>query len=81
MDTIDFRIRIVDKNRDVANMEARMRTLIDNIIAELRKKSNITLGGLICNMTFEITWGWLDDDQPMRTCEITCKCLTTNTII
>jgi len=43
MDTIPFRIRVVDKNKNVETMEARMRLLADNIIAELRKKENITL--------------------------------------
>ena len=80
-DDISFRIRVVDKNKSVALMEARMRTLCDAIIAELRKKTNITLGGTICNMTFNITWGWLDDEQPMRTFEIICNTTSINTII
>jgi len=42
-DIVPFRIRIVDKNKDIANMEARMRTLADEVLAELRKKTNITL--------------------------------------
>ena len=81
MDTIPFRIRVVDKNKNVETMEARMRLLADNIIAELRKKENITLNWTACNMTFWIVWGWLDDQQPMRTFDITCTVTTTNTII
>ena len=81
MDVIPFRVRVVDKNKNVATMESRMRTLADEIIAELRKKENITLNGSVCNMTFWITWGWMDDQQPMRTFEIVCTVTTTNTII
>ena len=80
-DNIPFRIRVVDKNKDQANMEARMRLLADQILAELRKKENITLGWTICNMTFAINWGWLDDEQPMRTFEITCNTTSINSII
>jgi len=80
-DIVPFRIRIVDKNKDIANMEARMRTLADEVLAELRKKTNITLNWATLNMTFTVTWGWLDDEQPMRTFEIICNCTAINTII
>jgi len=81
IDTLPFRIRVVDKNKDLANMEARMRTLADDILAELRKKENITLWWNACNMTFTIGWGWIDDSQPMRIFDITCIVTVTNSII
>ena len=80
-DVIPFRIRVVDKNKDIANMEARMRTLADAVLTELRKKTNVTLNWAVCNMTFTITWGWLDDEQPMRTFEINCITTSINTTI
>jgi len=58
-----------------------MRTLADEVLAELRKKTNITLNWATLNMTFTVTWGWLDDEQPMRTFEIICNCTAINTII
>jgi ABC-type enterochelin transport system ATPase subunit len=36
-------IRVQDQNVSVATMEARMRTLCDSILAELRKKANQTI--------------------------------------
>jgi len=80
IDEVPFRIRVVDKNKDVANMEARMRTLADEILTELRKRENITLNWTVCNVNFWVTWGWLDDQQPMRTFEIICTCTAINTI-
>ena len=79
-DTIPFLIRVVDKNSDIANMEARMRTLCDDIMTELRKKENITLQGTVCWSEFSISWGWIDDTQPMRTFEITMTTTSTNVI-
>lgn len=80
LDTVPFRIRVVDKNKWVADMEARMRTLADDILTELRKRENITLNGSVCNMNFQVTWGWLDDEQPMRTFEIICTCMVATII-
>jgi len=81
MDTVPFRIRVVDKNKSVESMEARMRTLADELLAELRKRENITLNWTVCNINFGVTWGWLDDQQPMRTFDIICTCTATNSII
>jgi hypothetical protein len=52
IDTIPFRIRVVDKNKNVSDMEARMRILADDILTELRKKTNITLNGTVVNVVF-----------------------------
>ena len=77
-DNINFRIRIVDQNRSIATMEARMRLLIDNVLTTLRTSNN--LNNTVCRVTFSIVWWWIDDSQPMRSCDITCHCLTTNAI-
>lgn len=67
-----FVIRIIDTNKDIANMETRMRTLVDNVLAELRKKINLTLSwSVIKFLPFTINWGWYDWPQfPVRVCEI-----------
>lgn len=80
-DTVPFRIRVVDKNKTISSMEARMRTLCDEILAELRKRENITLNWTVCNTNFSVTWWWLDDEQPMRTFDIIVTCTVTNSII
>lgn len=80
-DTVPFRIRVVDKNKSISSMEARMRTLCDDLLAELRKRENITLNWTVCNTTFSVTWWWLDDEQPMRTFDIIVTCTVTNSII
>ena len=80
-DTVPFRIRVVDKNKSIVTMEARMRTLCDDLLAELRKRENITLNWTVCNTTFSVTWWWLDDEQPMRTFDIIVTCTVTNSII
>ena len=79
-DNLVFKIRVVDQNRDIAVMEARMRTLADSILSELRKKANQTLWNSVCMVDFSITWGWLDDEQPMRTFEILCRTKSIATI-
>jgi len=79
-DNLVFKIRVVDQNRDIAVMEARMRTLADSILTELRKKANQTLWNSVCMVDFSITWWWLDDEQPMRTFEILCRTKSIATI-
>ena len=78
---INFLIRIVDQNKDVSSMEARMRTLVDNILVELRKKSNSTLWWIAEWITFKIIWWWQDLEMPIRVCEITCIVKIVNTVI
>lgn len=79
-DNLIFKISVIDQNKSVEVMEARMRLLIDNILNELRKKENQTLNNTVCNFWISFVWGWLDLEQPMRVCEITLNCKTTNTI-
>lgn len=81
LDKVQFRIRVVDRNKSIEDMEVRMRILADNVLWELRKKENISLWWTVCNVEFAVQWGWLDDEQPMRTFDIICTCYTTNTII
>ena len=75
-----FIIRVYDQNKSVSTMEARMRTLIDTIMVELRKKWNCTLWWLIESLTFNLKWGWQDFEEPTRVCEITCNIKMVNNI-
>jgi hypothetical protein len=65
----------MDQNLQVAIMEDRMRTLCDDILAELRKKANqtITAKGLRI-LPFSVTWGWSDGQLPTRIFEILVEC-------
>jgi len=81
MADLKFIIKIIDQNKSIATMEVRMRTLVDTILVELRKKSNCTLWWIAEWITFSIIWGWQDYEQPTRVCEITCKVRVVNTVV
>jgi len=69
--TYKFLIRVIDRNKDVEIMEARMRLLCDNILEELRKKNNQTLWGSVLKFwPFSVVWGWFEWQEPSRTFEI-----------
>ena len=78
---LKFIIRVADQNKVVATMEARMRTLVDAILVELRKKTNCELWGIAEWMTFSIIWGWKDDEHLTRVCDITCIIKLINTVV
>lgn len=65
-----MRIRLVDQNKEIANLEPRMRQLVDEIINELLKKSNASLEWSVCSFNIVVSWWWLDDQFPTRTCDI-----------
>lgn len=75
---IQFRIRVADQNRNISVMEDRMRTLCDQVTAELRKSSNQTLNDSVCAFQFNVIWWWIDDQQPIRIFDInlTAKVIT-----
>jgi hypothetical protein len=79
-DNLIFKIKVVDQNKNIDTMEARMRLLADNILWELRKRENQTLNNTVCKITFSINWGWIDDEQPMRVFEILCRTTSINLI-
>ena len=68
-----FIVRVVDQNKSVETMEARMRTLCDSLMDDLRSMS---LDDIIQRITMTVKWGWTDDEQPVRVFEIECNCLT-----
>ncbi len=69
-----YLIRVQDQNVSVATMEARMRTLCDSILAELRKKANQTItGNSVRILPFAVTWGWFDGQLPTRMFEISVE--------
>jgi hypothetical protein len=72
-----FVIRCQDVQKDKSTMEATMRRLCDDILAELRKASNITFGGSVDRvLPFTVSWGWDTANQiPSRFFEIEVQVL------
>lgn len=67
-----FVIRACDVNKDKAQTEVTVRSLVDEILAELRKRAHINFGGTVDRvLPFEVTFGWDNGTQtPMRWAEI-----------
>lgn len=68
-----FIIRVVDVAQDKTLTEAKMRSLADAILAELRKRENATFGGAADKVfPFKTTWRWSSgsDQIPQRILEI-----------
>ena len=72
-----FTIRAVNVAKDKATAEATMRKLADDILAELRKRANQTLGGTVDNiLPFSLSWGWENGNTvPNRYFEIRLEIL------
>ena len=64
----NFTIRLIDKNKDIREMEARMRELADLVLTKLRDMGHqITLtNGTSIKLTWSWNWGWLDEQEPLR---------------
>lgn len=73
--TYKFIIRAVDVNKDKTTMEATMRRLADDILAELRKQANQTFGGTVDRvLPFTVAWGWDTANQmPSRFFEVSIE--------
>lgn len=55
---------MTDLSRDTVNTEAKMRLLCDNIVAELRKEANETLGGIAKRVIPRgINWYWVTNER------------------
>ena len=69
----NFTIRVIDKNKDVAVMEARMREIVDLVLWKLREMwHQITLtDGTSIKINWSWNWGWLDEQEPLRVFNIT----------
>ncbi len=67
-----FLVRVVDVAKDKTLTEARMRSLADTILVELRKRGNATFGGVADKVfPFKTTWKWETGDKvPARVLEI-----------
>lgn len=72
-----FIVRAYDQNTDIENMEARMRTLCDWLMTDLR---GMPLDNTVSRLVMNVKWGWTDDEQPLRTFEIQCDCLSLNSV-
>jgi len=57
-----YKIRISDQNTNLEVTEARVRAVCDSILENLDTIPQI--------ISKNIVWGWTDDEQPMRVCEI-----------
>lgn len=67
-----FIIRACDVNKDKAQLETTIRSLADEILAELRKRANLTFDGTVDRvLPFTVTFGWDNSQQvPLRYVEI-----------
>lgn len=64
LSTKNFIIRVTDLSRDLSNTEAKMRLLCDNIVAELRKEANETLGWIAKRVLPKwINWYWVTNER------------------
>lgn len=72
-----FVIRAVDASNSKATMEATMRNLCDEILAELRKGAHQTFGGTVDRvLPFNVSWGWeTTNTLPSRFFEIEIEVL------
>ncbi len=60
-----FIIRVVNIGTDKVAVEATLRQLADEIMAELRKRENQTLGGTVDRfLPYTLTWGWEIGNTP-----------------
>lgn len=80
LDTVDnlatytFLLRVIDIANDREATEANMRGLADDIMAELRKKTNLYLWGAYNILPFTLSWKWESGSStPIRVCEITVQ--------
>jgi hypothetical protein len=69
-----YMISIVNENKTVATSEVVMRELVDEVLLELHKKENLTLGGTV-NMIIprNIVWGLSETNESVRICDITIE--------
>lgn len=77
-----FTIRAVDVSTDKAQVETTMRGLADDLLAELRKRANLQLGGIVDRvLPFEVTFSWDNGQQtPTRVLEINIDVLENHSI-
>jgi len=74
----NYKISIINQATDTVNSESIMRELVDSVILEFNKYSNITLNGQIERLKVtNINWGWADSNEPLRICEINIEILET----
>lgn len=74
-----FVVRACDVNKDKAQTETTVRSLVDEVLAELRKREHINFGGTVDRvLPFEVTFGWSENTSqvPMRWAEIEVNVLT-----
>lgn len=67
-----FFIRVCDLAKDKSATEVNMRILVDAILAELRKKTNLYLSNTVDNtLPFRVRWSWEGSGTvPLRVCTI-----------
>jgi len=72
--TSSYTIAIVNENKTVATSETVMRELVDDVLLELNKKENLTLGGTVNRIIpRNISWGWSETNESVRICDITIE--------
>lgn len=78
--TYTYIIRICDANKDKSTMETTIRAVADDMLAELRKRSNMLLWGVVDRvLPFEVSFGFTND-TPMRYVDIQIQLLANKAI-
>ena len=72
-----FVLRVCDVNSTKTQVEQNIRNCADQLLAELRKRENMTFGGTVDKVyPFQVNFFWDNSQQtPMRVCEITVDVL------
>jgi hypothetical protein len=74
----NYKISVINQANTTANSEAIMRELVDNILIEFNKSTNITLGWIVERLKVtNINWWWAESNEPLRICEINIEILET----
>lgn len=70
---VSYTISIYTRNKDISTAEGTIRTLVDEVLADLRADEYLT--GSALRADFDIEWGRANDEQPTRIAQIKCNYL------
>lgn len=74
----NYRISIINQANITSASEVLMRQLVDLVITELNKKTNVTLWWTVDRfIPISVSWGWTESNEPLRICDITVEVMET----
>ncbi len=68
--TYTFIVRIVDSQKGIAETEARMRSVVDTVLALLRSKDNDWGANVLKVSPVSVSWDWANYEHPTRVAEL-----------